>query len=586
VELPIAGLPWSDPQRTREVPETALPPRQRSFDDLGTPLHEVTFCVVDLETTGASHQDRITEVGAVKMRAGERLGTFQTLVNPGAPIPAEITVLTGITETMVCRSPSIEEVLPTFLEFCGGAVLVGHNVRFDTGFLDRALLATERDRLGLRVIDTLALARRLLVDEVPNCRLDTLAARLRLPHRPSHRALDDALATADLLHALLERAGSLGVLGLDDLVTLPTIAGHPQAPKLKLTSSLPRATGVYVFRDRGGRILYVGKATDLRARVRSYFSSDRRRKVAPLLRETERIDHHVCPGPLEADVVELRLIREHRPRYNRQATNSARYVYLKLTLNERFPRLSVVRSTPADGGLYLGPLPSQRAATVVVEAIQQAVPIRRCTARSLTPAAGATTTMPCTPAQLGVAACPCSGLTAPSDYADIVDVLRRGLSGEPDLLLEPLRLRMQRLAGQERFEEAVDVRDRAAALVRVLDRQQRLDSLRRSGTVVLATRDGGGCELDRGRLVRTWASDGPGAGQLPLSLGPAATPPADDDRAPVSREAVDEMLCVSRWMERKAPALSLRTVTGWLASPVRRLPSFDPPQRRLLRREG
>jgi DNA polymerase-3 subunit epsilon len=237
---------------------------QRSFDDLGLPLHEVTFCVLDLETTGAAPpQSAITEVGAVKLRGGECLGTFQTLVNPGVGIPPEITFLTGITESMVLPAPWIEAVLPAFLEFLGSAVIVGHNVRFDLRFLQAAMAATGRPPLPNRWVDTCALARRLVRDEVPNCQLGTLAERLRLPHRPTHRALSDALATGDLLHALLERAGSLGVLGLDDLFELPTVRAHPQMGKLRLTSGLPRRPGVYLFRGMGGRVLYVGKATNL-----------------------------------------------------------------------------------------------------------------------------------------------------------------------------------------------------------------------------------------------------------------------------------------------------------------------------------
>src|SRR5688500_4376816 len=109
---------------------SAARPVQRSFDDLGTPLHQVTFCVVDLETTGGSPAScAITEVGAVKLRGGECLGTFQTLVNPGGPIPPAITVLTGITEAMVLPAPSVATVLPPLLEFLSGTVLVGHNVR-------------------------------------------------------------------------------------------------------------------------------------------------------------------------------------------------------------------------------------------------------------------------------------------------------------------------------------------------------------------------------------------------------------------------------------------------------------------------
>ena len=132
----------------RRVPETAHDAQttaraplavQQSFDALGTPLAEVTFVVLDLETTGTSPSEcAITEVGAVRYRGGERVGVFQTLVNPGVPIPPTITVITGITEAMVLPAPPIDEVLPALLEFIGGAVIVGHNVRFDISFLDAA----------------------------------------------------------------------------------------------------------------------------------------------------------------------------------------------------------------------------------------------------------------------------------------------------------------------------------------------------------------------------------------------------------------------------------------------------------------
>src|SRR5438309_9098119 len=128
---------------------------QRSFDDMGTPLCDVTFVVLDLETTGGSPLNcAITEVGALKLRGGECLGTFQTLVNPGLPIPPEIVVLTGITESMVAPAPSIGRVLPALLEFAGGSVLVGHNFRYDTSFLDAALLAHDYRRLGHARVDT------------------------------------------------------------------------------------------------------------------------------------------------------------------------------------------------------------------------------------------------------------------------------------------------------------------------------------------------------------------------------------------------------------------------------------------------
>ena len=293
--------------------------RQRSFDDLGTPLHQVTFVVLDVETTGGSPAfASLTEVAAARYRGGEMLGTYQTLVRPDERIPPLITALTGISDAMVAGAPRTGEMLPSFLEFIGGAVLVGHNLRFDLSFLDHALVSTGREVLTNARVDTLALSRRLVRDVVPNCKLGTLASVLALPHQPSHRALADVLATGDLLHALLERAGSFGIVELEELLDLTRLLGHPQAGKLPLTTRLPHRPGVYWFIDAAGNILYVGKATDLQARVRSYFTGDRRSKVGRLLRQLHAVDHRVCPGPLSAAVTEGRLIRAWSPDFNKQ----------------------------------------------------------------------------------------------------------------------------------------------------------------------------------------------------------------------------------------------------------------------------
>jgi len=541
---------------------------QRSLDDLGTPLHEVTFVVVDLETTGGSPQQcAITEIGAVKLRGGECLGTFQTLVNPGVAVPPFITSLTGITAAMLVPAPGVSTVLPAFLEFVGDAVVVGHNVRFDLAFLQAALVATDRPPLANRFVDTCALARRLVRDEVRNCALATLASHFRIGHRPTHRALDDALATGEVLHCLLERAAGLGVLGLDDLLELPTVQGHPMVAKLKLAAHLPRAPGVYLFKDAGGRTLYVGRAVDLRRRVRSYFSGDQRRKVGGLLREVAGIDHIVCPNELDAAVLEVRLIHDHMPRYNRQGTRWRHYAYVKLTLDERFPRLSVVRAAKHhDGCLYLGPLPSTRACRIVVEAIHTASPIRRCTARpGRTPRPA-----PCTTGQLGVAACPCAGTVSATDYAAVVADLVRAITVEPDRLLAALAARMAALAAAQRYEEAADVRNRAAALSGALSRQRRLDTLSRAGRFTIEI-DGSGAVVDRGRLVSAWGPGHPPPPGPPLPLDRAARP-----GAPVPADLVDEMLCVAGWLERRAGDIRLTECHGELAWPLPRLRRFDP----------
>lgn len=544
----------------------------RSFDDPATALVEVTFVVLDLETTGGSaHACAITEVGALKFKGGECLGTFQTLVNPGdgVRLPPEIVYLTGITEAMVAPAPSIEAVLPAFVEFIGDAVIVGHNVRFDLGFLRANLARLGYRPLTNRFVDTCALARRLVRDEVPNCKLGTLARHFRTAADPCHRALDDARATAEVLHHLLERAATLGVLALDDLLALPTTAAHPQVAKLRWVAALPRSPGVYLFKDVAGRVLYVGRATDLRRRVRSYFSSDDRRKIGPLLREAHSLEHVVCVNDLEAAVLEVRLIHRHLPRYNRQVKVWSKYRYLKLTLDERFPRLAVVRVAKAgDGCLYLGPLPSASAAKLAAEAIETAVPLRRCMTK-VRRGAKALRSSPCAPAQLGVAACPCSGATGDEAYASIVGEVVDGVTSTPARLLEPLAARLRLLAERHRFEEAADTRDRAASLARTLARQRRLHSLVLAGTIEVELADGeGGAVIDHGRLVETWGPDGRRA-DAQLSVGDRPSP-----ALPLARDAVDEVAAVEAWLDAKAHKLRLvHAEHGW-ASPAAKMPRY------------
>ncbi len=538
---------------------------QRSFDDLGTPLADVTFCVLDIETTGTDRgTDLITEIGVVKVRGGECLGTMGTLVNPGRAIPPGITMLTGITESMVFTAPRIESVLPTLQEFVGEAVIVGHNVGFDMAFINAAMLRSGRAAFQNTIVDTLPLARRLVRDEVPDCKLGTLASRLRLDHRPSHRALDDALATTDLLHVLLERASGLGVMGLDDLVALPKTSGHPQAAKLKLTHHLPRTPGVYRFLGANDEVLYVGKATNLRQRVRSYFGSDDRRKIGPMLRETQRVAHTIAHEPISAEVLELRYLHLLSPRYNRVGTTWQKYAYIRLTTDEQWPRLVVANKPPATG-VHLGPLSSRAVAASVIEAVQSALPIRRCNTRigrNFRAAEGAT---PCTGARLGVAMCPCSGSADEAAYWRVVGQVVAALTTSPQLVLDPLWRKVAALSHERRFEEAATMRDRANTFGSAITRQRLMDQLRAAGEAQVQVHDTV-LHLRDGLLVSAHATD-----QLPTGL---ELPPPETVAypAPLPRNAADEVLCLARAIERASYHARLLSCSGewsWPTVPVR-----------------
>lgn len=535
---------------------------QRTFDELGAPLYEVPFCILDLETTGtAPGANGITEIGAVLYRGGEEIGTFQTLVNPGQEIPPFITVLTGITHSMVVGAPRIEEAFPTFLEFLGDAVIVGHNVRFDLSFLDAAAIHLGYGRLPNRWVDTLGLARRLLRGEVRNLKLDTLAAHLRSPHKPTHRALADAQATAWVLHRLLERAGTIGVTALEDLLQLPTAKGSRHYKKIHLTDDLPRRPGVYMFHDRNGGIFYVGKAKNLRTRVRSYFYGDSRRSVATMLQELDRIEYQECATELEAEVTELRLIHSHRPRHNRRSKPPKSSHWVKLT-QEDFPRLSLVRSQRDDGGVYLGPFRSRRSAELVMTAIWDAVPIRRCSSKP------GSREGPCAPAQLGVAMCPCDGSLPKDVYEPVVEKIRRAVREDPALLLDPLMDKMSQLAALERYEEAAWTRDRYRALARVLVRRREWQAMNHAGRVWVESSEGDGAVIDRGHLSLAWNDR---HGPLLTSVDDSAA--GEWPQTPPSVEVAEEAHLIWQWLSRRQ--VRLLDATGPLMLPRVAVPELE-----------
>ena len=197
---------------------------QSTFQEIGTPLEKIRFVVLDLETSGgAPHLGAgITEIGAVKVRGGEVLDTFSTLVNPRHPIPSYITDLTGIDDALVNDAPPIEEVLPDLFHFLEDeeTVFVAQNAPFDLSFLKASSRAHGRDWPAFRVLDTAILARKVLTkDEVPNCKLATLAQFFGTEITPNHRALDDARATVDVLHGIIERLAGFEVFTIEEAIS-------------------------------------------------------------------------------------------------------------------------------------------------------------------------------------------------------------------------------------------------------------------------------------------------------------------------------------------------------------------------------
>lgn len=541
---------------------------QGTLDELGTPLSDVTFVVFDLETTGGSPAEHaITEIGAVKVRAGEVLGEFSTLVDPGGPIPPFISVLTGITDAMVVAAPRIEAVLPSFLEFIRGTTLVAHNAGFDTRFVKAACAAHGYPPPANPVVDTVDLARRVLTrDETPNAKLGTLARFFRSPAEPCHRALQDARATVHVLHGLIERAGSFQVHTLEELKSFVRAPTPEQQRKRHLAESVPHAPGVYLFEDERGEVLYIGKSTNLRNRVRSYFTAgETRPRIREMIGIAERVRHIVCATALEAEVRELRLIGGAKPRYNRRSRFPERVVWLKLT-QEPFPRLSIVRELKDDGAAYLGPFGSTRAADDARIALHEAVPLRQCTQ----PISLRTRRAACVLHEMGRCGAPCEGKESPADYAVHAANARRAMTDDASPVLAAVTARMERLSLEQRYEEASVDRDRLAAFVRTAARMQRLSAITRIPQLVAASPAfDGGWDIHVVRYGRLAA-----AGVMPRGAHPtpfveslvATAEAVIPGPGPVHAASAEETECILRWLE--SPGVRLVEVDGEWSLPA------------------
>jgi DNA polymerase III subunit epsilon len=388
-----------------------------------TLIEEAEIVVFDLETTGLSaRRDRICEIGAVRVKALEVADTFETLVKPGVALPPTIARLTGLRDAELRGAPRPELAIRRFLAFAGDAALGAHNARFDVGFVDCAVERLTGRRVAAPVIDTVWLARRLLHRRSERFSLRQLAHFFGTSCEPCHRALPDAVATAEILVALLGLAQERGARTLAEVIELAAPRARRLHARRSLIAGAPTTPGVYLFRDRNDTVLYVGKARDLRARLRSYFAGDRQRPaVEAALGALARVEWRELGSELEASLEELRLISDLRPPANARGGRPQSY------LRRRGDRWVVV-SEPT----RFGPIASKRRAQLAARALGD------------------------------------------FDGDDL------------GAALPALRARLPRLARALRFEDAARLRDRIGALEEVAARVAELDRLRLEEVCLLA----------------------------------------------------------------------------------------------------
>jgi DNA polymerase-3 subunit epsilon len=548
-------------------------------------LRQTTFVVVDLETTGGratsspggpekppARPDAITEIGAVKVRGGEVLGEFATLVDPQRSIPPQIVQLTGITSAMVGDAPTIDAVLPMFLEFARDSVLVAHNAGFDIGFLRAAAQRCNIPWPRPPVLCTVRLARRVLSrEEAPSVRLATLARLFAVAAQPTHRALDDARATVDVLHALIERVGNQGVHTYADLRSYLPEVTPTQRRKRVLAEGLPHRPGVYLFRGPAGEVLYVGTAVDLRRRVSQYFNgADPRGRMKEMVALADKVDHVECAHALEAGVRELRMLAAHAPPYNRRSKFPQRWWWVTLT-DEAFPRLSTVRAPRHDR--VVGPFRSRADAADSAALLARFTGLRTCTARLARSALHG----PACP-ELEVSPCPAARDVTATQYAAAVARVAALIDGLDNTALAAAVAKVSALAEHRHYESAARLRDHAATAIEALWRGQRLRALAALPELIAAKPDGpngeGGYHLAVIRHGQLAAAGTATRGVPPMPVvdaiqaGAQAILPAP---GPLGGALVEETALIARWLA--APAVRIVRVSdadsaGW-ASPLR-----------------
>ena len=462
---------------------------QGEFSQLGTPLSDCCFLVVDLETTGMGAGAEITEIAAARYYQRRLCGTFRSLVQTRRPIPPKIVALTGITNSMVLAADPLEEVFSRFLAFWRADhpdsppvnALVAHNASFDTGFLRRAAEQLDDPLPDALTVDTLAIARLLLPRPfVANHRLATLASYFGAD-KPTHRALDDVLATVTVLQGLLDLGQGAGLTHTQDFRVLQKVPRQIRAKRV-LGADLPARPGVYIFEDADGKPLYVGSASNLRTRVGNYTTlSEKRRQMREMLAAARHIQHICFPHVLLARLKELELIARLNPPFNRASTRPDKYWLLELT-NEDFPRLKLSKRVERkNASRTFGPFTTRKSAERVRRVLSQQWNLRTCT-QVISPGDPANS---CYLEQLGTCRAPCQVQNQES-YRQHCQLIATNRAKAEQEAVTSLLEKVQDLADRQEFEQAAVVREQLAALSQAGAEQELLSPLLAAEKLIFA----------------------------------------------------------------------------------------------------
>lgn len=425
-----------------------------------TPFEDAEYCVFDFETTGMSgRQDKVIEIGMVKIVKGKIKDTFSSFINPGRPIPYFITKLTGITNADVENAPFFDEVYHKMKEFIGDSVLIAHNLSFDHSFLKNECANAELEFPPNEAVCTLRLARKIY-PQFPSKSLGNLTKSLRIRHRDVHRGLGDSVATAKILLRMfptLREEHNIDTVG--DLISFQN---HPVSSKpfriIKKTllddfTKIPDEPGIYFYKNTKNDVLYIGKAKSLKERLNNYFSNNAIRKAKDIVRKSSRLEFQKTNSELTALIAEAELIKLHNPKLNKMLKKYPRSYFLRITSTHDFPTVEVSSGFDFDGNDYYGPYPNRDTAGTLKEVVDKTFQLRECLIKEFKKSRR------CYLADIERCYSPCTEKNVRDIYTKELSYVHEFLSGHNQSAVDRLLNRMKELSAIQKYEEAGQIRD-------------------------------------------------------------------------------------------------------------------------------
>ena len=423
-----------------------------------TLLKEVEFSVLDVETTGLSaRNNRVIEIGIVKIKNLKIVDKYTTLINPGCNIPYFITQFTGISNSDVAYSPSFYDTAEEIEEFIGNSIVSGHNLSFDEGFLSYEFIRNGFEPLSNLSVCTLKLSRKIF-PSLKSKSLGSVSEYLGVKNRDSHRALSDAEATAQILIKLIKKLSKEnGVKTVQQLLEFQSSV-IPSNQIIKLPKdihdslySLPDTPGVYYFLNKKNEIIYIGKAKSLKDRVRSYFAATTVGKPKKIVKQAAKIKTEITNSELTALLLEAESIKLINPRHNRQLKKYGNKYFIRINKSNKYPKAEITTKFDFDGHDYFGLFISRRKAEVVLDIIDKTFALRECDEKEFSKG------KKCFLADIERCTAPCVKSINP-DYFDELEKVYEFLSGGNQSALNRMLNKMKDHAAKEKYEKAAETK--------------------------------------------------------------------------------------------------------------------------------